>query len=267
MPAEAKTIELPSGRVEALIGGDGPALVVLPHEFGWLGWEPLHEILAKRRRVIAISPPGFDQSERPAWLRNVPDLAALVGQALDTLGIGRATVLGLGFGGWVAAELAVRGPQRVDGLLLHAPMGIKPTSGEILDQFLVSSATYVELGFTSAEAFAACVPGGTEAHLDRWENNREMTTRIAWKPYMYNPALPHLLRGLHLPAVVTWGKADRIVPESCARAYAGALDGAVHRQLDAAGHAADLEIPAVLAEALLDHLDAPEARHRARLAG
>jgi pimeloyl-ACP methyl ester carboxylesterase len=256
MPADRKSIELPYGKVDALIGGDGPALVVLPHEFGQIGWGRLQERLAGRRRVIALSPPGFDQSDRPAWIRNVPDLAALVGQALDTLGLGTASVLGLGFGGWVAAELAVRGPQRVDRLILHAPMGIKPPAGEIVDQFLVSSATYVEMGFTSAEAFAAAVPGGPEAHLDRWENNREMTTRIAWKPYMYNPALPHLLRGLPVPTAVSWCAGDRIVPQSCADAYCAAIPGATYLEFAAGGHAADLEIPDLLADAYLDRFDA-----------
>jgi pimeloyl-ACP methyl ester carboxylesterase len=252
MLADQKTIALPFGRMSALVGGDGAPLVLLPHEFGQLGWGRFQELLAQRHRVIALSPPGFDGSDRPPWLRSVPDLAALVGQAVDQLGLGRVTLLGLGFGGWVAAELAVRSPQRVDRLWLHAPMGVKPPEGEIIDQFLVSAATYVELGFTSADAFAAAIPGGVEPHLERWEDNREMTTRLAWKPYMYNPALPHLLAGLRLPSMITWCAGDRIVPRSAAAAYADAIPDAQFVALDTGGHAADLEIPERLAAIFLD---------------
>jgi pimeloyl-ACP methyl ester carboxylesterase len=164
----------------------------------------------------------------------------------------------------VAAELAVRDPHRVGQLLLHAPMGIKPPAGEIIDQFLVSAATYVEMGFTSAEAFAAGVPGGAEAHLETWEDNREMTTRLAWKPYMYNPALPHLLRGLGIPAAVTWCRGDRIVPQSCAGAYCEAIPDAAYLELDAGGHAADLEIPDALAAAYLERMAEWAARRPAQ---
>jgi pimeloyl-ACP methyl ester carboxylesterase len=251
-----RSIDLPHGKVDALIGGAGPPLVILPHDFGSFGWGALHERLARRRLVVALSPPGYDGSDRPLWLRNVPDLAALVGQALDALDIGPATLLGLGFGGWVAAELAARSPGRVAGLLLHAPMGIKPPSGEILDQFLVSAARYVEMGFTTVRAFAAALPDGADAHLDAWENNREMTTRIAWKPYMYDPALPHLLRFLRSPAAVTWCGGDRIVPRSCALAYSAAIPGATYHELAAGGHLADLEIPDDLAQIYLDRLAA-----------
>ena len=135
-------------------------------------------------------------------------------------------------------------------------MGVKPGAGEIVDQFLVSAATYVEMGFSSAEAFAASVTEGTANHLEQWEDNREMTTRIAWKPYMYNPALPCLLAGLRVPATITWCRGDRIVPRACATAYAEAIPGATLVELEAGGHAADLEIPDRLAEIYLDQMAA-----------
>jgi len=32
-----------------------------------------------------------------------------------------------------------------------------------------------------------------------------MSFRLAWKPYMYNMSLPHLLGGVKAPALVVWG--------------------------------------------------------------
>jgi len=39
-----------------------------------------------------------------------------------------------------------------------------------------------------------------------------MTTRIAWKPAMFNPSLKHLLRGVSKPSLVVWSTDDKIVP-------------------------------------------------------
>ena len=61
------------------------------------------------------------------------------------------------------------------------------------------------------------------SQLEQWDLNREMTFRIAWKPYMYNPTLPHLLGGVQAPALVVWGRQDRVVPLECGERYAKAL--------------------------------------------
>jgi len=44
------------------------------------------------------------------WLRNVTDLAALIGLFDDAIDSEPGAFLGLGFGGWVAAELAAHSP-------------------------------------------------------------------------------------------------------------------------------------------------------------
>src|SRR4051794_28223301 len=111
MSSTEVSIDLPQGRIDALVGGDGHTIVVLPHEIGRYGWGAFHDRLAARYSVVALSLPGFDRSERPAWLRNVADLSALVGFALDKLEVAPCALLGLGFGGWVAAEIAARSPE------------------------------------------------------------------------------------------------------------------------------------------------------------
>ena len=83
--------------------------------------------------------------------------------------------------------------------------------------------------------------------LESWETDREMTSRLAWKPYMYNRSLPRLLAGVGVPALVAWGEEDRIVPLECATLYASALPNATLETYPGAGHAVDLERPAQLA--------------------
>jgi pimeloyl-ACP methyl ester carboxylesterase len=74
-----------------------------------------------------------------------------------------------------------------------------------------------------------------------------MTFRIAWKPYMYNASLPYLLGSVVTPALVVWGRDDRIVPLECGERYAKALAQARLEIIDRAGHFMEMERPDELA--------------------
>ena len=77
-------------------------------------------------------PPPGDPAEHPGagtsvGLEHVEDLWDLVlyyAERLDTLGLPRATLVGHSFGGMVAAEIAATNPERVDRLVLIAPVGL-----------------------------------------------------------------------------------------------------------------------------------------------
>jgi pimeloyl-ACP methyl ester carboxylesterase len=139
-------------------------------------------------------------------------------------------------------------PAALHRLVLVGAMGIKPERGEILDQALLSYIDYVRRGFADQGAFDRIF--GAEpptSQLEQWDLNREMTFRIAWKPYMYNPTLPHLLGGVATPALVVWGRHDRIVPLECGERYAKALADARLEIVEETGHFVDLEKPDELA--------------------
>jgi pimeloyl-ACP methyl ester carboxylesterase len=180
----------------------------------------------------------------------------LIGAAMDRLDAAPAAVVGCGFGGWVAAELVARSPSRVSRLGLHAPLGVRPAEGEVVDQFLIDAPQYVEMGFTSTEAYARAFPDGEAAHFDEWDRNRETTTRVAWKPYMHHPGLKYLLREIRVPTLVTWARGDKIAPRSAALAHAEAIPGARFLEFNQGGHRMELEQPDRLADAILDHLGA-----------
>src|SRR5204862_1577392 len=95
--------------------GTGAPLLVLHHDIGTLERLPFYDALARDFTVLVPSHPGYDRSERPAWLRNVRDLAAvhqwLLASRDDTRDLGRVTLVGLGFGGWIAAEMASLAPR------------------------------------------------------------------------------------------------------------------------------------------------------------
>ena len=90
-------------------------------------------------------------------------------------------------------------------------------------------------------------PADTVETLEAWDIAREMSFRVAWKPYMYSQTLPHLLRGMAAPTLVVWGDDDRVVPRSAAEVYLQALPEARLEIVPACGHCAEMEKPEELA--------------------
>lgn len=249
---ESGTVHVAGTAVHLARAGSGAPLVVLHHDIGSPERLPFYDALAQHFTVLRPSHPGYDRSARPDWMRSVRDVAVvyqgLLAQQELTREPGRAALLGLGFGGWIAAEMATMAPRGFRRLVLVGAMGIKPERGEIADQALVSYIDYVRLGFADQGAFdriyGAEPPTST---LEQWDLNREMTFRIAWKPYMYSPTLPHLLGGVAAPALVVWGRDDRIVPLECGERYAKSLAQARLEVVDGAGHFVEMEKPEALA--------------------
>ncbi len=250
-------VEVAGERLHLRRGGSGDPVLVLHHDIGNPGWLPFHRQLAERFDVLAPSHPGYDQSSRPSWMRSVRDLAVAYQWLLADLGLADVTLVGLGFGGWIAAEMATMAPRSFRRLVLVGAMGIQPPEGEILDQALVSYVEYARAGFHDPRAFEAVY--GAEPTTDQlvtWDINREMTFRIAWKPYMYSQTLPHLLGGVTAPTLVVWGSDDRIVPRSCGERYVEALPNARLEVVEACGHCVEMERPAELVRLIEQFVDA-----------
>jgi len=82
------------------------------------GWGRIPGKLRRRFRLVLVDNRGCGRSDRTAGSFTVADMAGDVVAVLDAAGIGRAHVLGASLGGMAAQELAIRHPERVDGLVL-----------------------------------------------------------------------------------------------------------------------------------------------------
>jgi pimeloyl-ACP methyl ester carboxylesterase len=107
--------------------GEGERPIVLIH--GLLMnrrmFEKVGPALAKRgNRVICVDLLGHGRSDQPGDLRqySMPLFAEQVIALLDHLGLERAVVGGTSLGANVALELAVRHPERVEGLFIEMPV-------------------------------------------------------------------------------------------------------------------------------------------------
>ena len=227
--------------------GSGQPILMLHHDIGTVDRLPFYDELAQSFEVLVPHHPGYGKSERPTWLRHPRDIAAMYQWLLADLDVRRPALVGLGFGGWVAAEMASLAPTDFKNLVLVGAMGIKPAEGEILDQAIVSYIDYARAFFQDPAAFERVYGSVSTDQLEQWDICREMSFRIAWKPYMYNMALPHLLGGVKCPSLVVWGEQDKVVPMGTADQYVAALRNARREIIRNSGHAVEMEQPSELA--------------------
>ena len=244
-------IEVAGLPIQVRRGGDGPSVLVIHHETGNPGWLEFHSALAASRDVILPTLPGWDGTERGDWMRSVRDIAAVCSLLLDALGVGDATLVGLGFGGYVAAEMATANQSRLNGLALVNSVGLQPEEGEIRDQFLEAHADYVRSCFADPANFHALYGEDISTEqLIAWDANREMTARTAWKPFLYSQTLPHLLPNVRTRTRVIRGTEDTVVPASVARQYVALLGDAELIEIEG-GHHLESDAPKALAAAVV----------------
>ena len=245
------SIEVAGIPIQIRRGGQGPSILVIHHETGNPGWLEFHNTLSANNDVILPTLPGWDGTERGDWMRSVRDLAAVCSLLLDELGIGEVTVVGLGFGGYIAAEMATANQSRISSLVLVNAMGLQPNEGEIRDQFLEAHAEYVKDCFADPATFDALY--GEEVSTEQliaWDANREMTARVAWKPFLYSQTLSHLLRNVNVTAKVVRGTGDKVVPAACAQQYVELLGNAELVEIEG-GHNLESDAAEALAEAIV----------------
>lgn len=248
------TTEIAGGSVRYLQSGSGPAAVVLHHSWGNPGWGPFHEALAQRFTVTVPDLPGYGQSARPAWAREPRDIAILMDRFSAEISPAPVTLVGLGFGGFIAAELATMHQEGLHALVLVGAAGLRPDEGEILDQMLIDYPEYVGAGFRDEAHFHEIFgEEPTKEIKELWDFSREMTARLSWSPYMFHRHLPHLLPTVETPTLVVAGSAEAVIPVTCARQYAAALPNATLEVVEGAGHVVDLEEPEALADLIAKH--------------
>jgi pimeloyl-ACP methyl ester carboxylesterase len=245
-PFELDTIRAGSGRPILLIHGANPVSANAAFLNG----------LSALGEVVAPSAPGFGASPLPPDFDTMYDLVNLFLSVLDVMPPGHVTVIGLSFGGWIAAELAVARPERLVRLILVDPVGIKLGGREDRDIVHFFNTDPAELN-RRAWHDPACRPAGihalgwqdtisdamTDQEMIGLARNWDSLCLYAWRPHMFNPQLKHWLHRINVPTLVIWGESDRIVTPEYGRGYAALIPGADFSLIAEAGHHPELEQP------------------------
>jgi pimeloyl-ACP methyl ester carboxylesterase len=216
------------------------------------------DLLGQGAEIIAPSHPGFGHSARPADFDTVYDLAHLYLDILDTLPHERMALVGLSFGGWIAAELAVKCGDRIDRLVLVDAFGIKISDREtpdILDIFNTSPQEVQRRSWHDPEAWSPDFDAMSDDELVVHARNWESLCLYGWHPYMYTPQLKRWLRRIAIPTLVLWGASDGIVQPSYGRAYSELIPGSRFELIAQAGHHPEIEQPDAFAERVAAFLD------------
>jgi pimeloyl-ACP methyl ester carboxylesterase len=98
-------------------------VVVLVHGSGLSGryMLPTAERLAPHYHVYMPDLPGFGDSDKPARVLDVPELAEALAAWIEATGLARVALFGNSFGCQVIADLAARHPERVERAVLQGP--------------------------------------------------------------------------------------------------------------------------------------------------
>ncbi|MEV6824194.1 alpha/beta hydrolase [Amycolatopsis sp. NPDC051102] len=200
--------------------GDGDrAVLVLHGGAGPRGVAPVVDHFAPRARVLAPTHPGWSGTPRPDWCTGVDDLALAYLDLLEDEDLADVAVVASSFGGWVAAELAVRDRgRRLGKLVLLDAIG-----PEIVGH-------PVRLPQPPPGA-----PGPDPADL--------AAMRVYTGAGLADPKLLRRLARVRNPALLIWGEDDTIVPPAFGKAYAAAFADARFEVVAGAGHVPVLQAP------------------------
>ena len=160
------------------------------------------------------------------------------------------TLVGLSFGGWLAAEVAAQGHPKLGRLVLVDPVAIKIRDRKTVDIFDVFDRFPAETrhaAWHDPDRFAPDFDAMEDTEIVRYARDWEALCLYAWNPYLYNPRLPHWLGRIAVPTLVCWGESDGIVTPVYGRAFANLIPGARFETIAGSGHHPDVERPDELA--------------------
>jgi pimeloyl-ACP methyl ester carboxylesterase len=254
--------------------GSGAPVVLVPGIQGrWEWMAPTVEALASRCRVLAFSlcdeptstfgcdaALGFEN-----YLRQLDD-------ALDRAGVQKATIIGVSYGGLIAAEFAARRPERVKQLILVSALPLDWTPDRRARFYLRAPKLLSPLFFVGSPArilpeIRTAIPARTArtrflmaygARVMRaFLSPERMARRIRWAEAhrFESPAT------IQAPTLVVTGedRLDRVVPTSTTLRYVSTLRSAEHAVLARTGHIGVVTRPETFADLVSRFVDAGTA--------
>ncbi|MEK6277463.1 MAG: alpha/beta hydrolase [Actinomycetota bacterium] len=248
--------------------GSGEPLVLV-HGLGSRrgAWQPVADLAAAEREVIAVDMPGFGESPPDGTVPSVAGIAERLIRFFDEIAVDRPHVAGNSLGGAVALELGRRGAAR--SVVAFSPIGFWSavergwslralTVGHALGKRRVqglSDRTEAMLARPFSFVFSYgkpwSVPDSEVLEMSRGGTAAPNFRAAAEANRDYVFAEPEELRGL--PLTIAWGRRDVLVPYwTCSRRARRMLPWARHVTLPSCGHVPFFDDPGLCARVLLE---------------
>ena len=245
--------------------GKGSPIVLIPGLQGrWEWMRPAVEALAKHHRVVSFSLCDERTSPFPCDpARAFENYVAQVGTAMDRAGLREAAIVGVSYGGLIAAEFSARHPERVSALVLASALHSHWRPNQDQQRFLRSPRLLSPVFAAKARALmqpevARAFPAlGARLRFMASQGARvamapaspsRMARRVAW-------ATGHRFadpRTITARALVLTGEAtlDHVVPVQVTEQYMKELQSAQRVVLERTGHIGLVTRPDSFAEIL-----------------
>jgi pimeloyl-ACP methyl ester carboxylesterase len=224
-----------------LSGGSGEPFVYLHSTLGEsLMWLPFYQTWAKSFRVLVPTHPGFGSSGGFDQIDTIEDVAFHYVELFDALGLEQVVLGGVSLGGWIAAEFAVRWPERVKKLWIADAPGLWVDEQPLPDMFRIMGDRdrMRALLFHDPKSYVATMvlrDNPDEQQLLAAYQNMTALARVVWdRPY--DPKLPGRLHRVACPTLLVWGEHDRLVPPAYGEAYRKHIAGAQMKLIRDCGH-------------------------------
>ncbi|HEV7284630.1 MAG TPA: alpha/beta hydrolase [Kaistia sp.] len=255
MAVEFETLEYDVGGTKTVVKAIGQGKPVLfLHGASTLEGFDFAEGLADRFRVLCASHPGFGYSDPAPHVSGMSDMVVHYLDLLDAMDLEeKPHLVGFSMGGWMATELAGVARERFDRVVLVAPAGLNDPAHPATN--LGALAPQDLPGYLAHDVSVALryFPDGSDAAFaeafgaDRAREGETLGRLLA--PFgMGHPNLRRLLGRINNPALVVWGKQDRLLPASQAPLFVEALPDARLILVEDAGHFVMQEKPGTVTQ-------------------
>ena len=270
--------EVPGGTANVIELGEGPPVVFVHGLSGcWQNWLEQLPDLGRDHRVITLDLPGFGASPMPSGEISMSGYARMLDALLADLGVDAAAVVGNSMGGFIAAELAIAFPQRVERLVLVSAAGISTYGDPRTTRALPSIRRAARL----LEASGAWVASKSDT-VARRARLRELLLNVVVRhpgslpgplaaEQLRGAGKPGFLQGLTAvveydvrerlpeiacPTLIVWGDGDRLISVRDADVFAELIPGSRKVVFEDTGHMSMLERPQAFNGLLRDFLTA-----------
>jgi pimeloyl-ACP methyl ester carboxylesterase len=249
-------------------GGTGPALVLVHGLANSIKiWDRVADRLAREFRVIAFDLPGFGEASRPDAAYDGPFFADQLCAVFDTLGLPRAHLVGSSLGASVIVHFSDRRLDRIDRVVLAAPGGFgrrthplmrlpalpligarlgrpTPFNNALTLRLAMHDPAQVTPALLELTNRYARVPGSDRSFV------RTLQTGVGLLGSKDRASVARIAARLDRPALVLWGRQDRVFPSAYAERAAAILPQSTLRLIDRCGHYPHWEQPEAFADAV-----------------